>query len=254
MSDFDALVAEGESVPTAGWDFSWFDGRATEERPTWGYSRLLAEHMAGAGAALDVQTGGAEVLSRIPQAPPVLRATESWPPNLEIARRNLAPLGGVVVEAQDEADLPFEDEAFDLVVSRHPTTVLWHEIARVLKPGGVYLSQGIGAGTNRELGEAMMGPLPAPVDQGIGESARAAGFEVVTLEHQSLRAEYHDIGAVVHFLRKVLWTVPGFTAERYRPQLAVLHDRIRSEGPFVSHARRYLVEARKRTPLDHPWT
>lgn len=35
---FDELVAEGESVPVRGWDFSWFEGRATEERPSWGYS------------------------------------------------------------------------------------------------------------------------------------------------------------------------------------------------------------------------
>jgi hypothetical protein len=24
-------VAEGETVPVEGWDFSWFEGRATEE-------------------------------------------------------------------------------------------------------------------------------------------------------------------------------------------------------------------------------
>jgi hypothetical protein len=90
---FEELLAEGDAVPVEGWDFSWFDGRATEERPSWGYSRLLAERMAGAAAALDVQTGGGEVLAQIPHPPPVLAATESWPPNIEIARRNLAPLG-----------------------------------------------------------------------------------------------------------------------------------------------------------------
>ena len=35
---FDELIAEGDAVPLAGWDFSWFDGRATEERPPWGYA------------------------------------------------------------------------------------------------------------------------------------------------------------------------------------------------------------------------
>jgi hypothetical protein len=39
---FEQLLAEGGSVPLEGWDFSWFEGRATEERPRWGYSRLLA--------------------------------------------------------------------------------------------------------------------------------------------------------------------------------------------------------------------
>jgi SAM-dependent methyltransferase len=254
MSTFEDLLAEGASVPTEGWDFSWFRGRATEERPTWGYSALLADRMAVAGAALDLQTGGGEVLAGIPKAPEVLRATESWPPNLEIARRTLRPLGGVVVEAEDTADLPFPDASFDLVTSRHPTTVLWHEIARVLKPGGVYLSQGIGAGTNRELSEALMGPLPPPEDQRHEELAHAAGLDVITHEHQSLRAEYYDVGAIAHFLRKVLWTVPGFTVERYRPQLAELHDRIGSEGPFVSYARRYLLEVRKGGPGEHPCT
>ena len=33
MSRFDDLVAEGAAVPLQGWDFSWFEGRATEERP-----------------------------------------------------------------------------------------------------------------------------------------------------------------------------------------------------------------------------
>jgi len=127
---FEELLAEGEAEPVEGWDFSWFDGRATEERPSWGYSRLLAERMAGATAALDIQTGGGEVLAQIPHPPPTLAATESWPPNIEVARRNLGPLGASVTEVDDLADLPFPAESFDLVVSRHPTDVRWEEIAR----------------------------------------------------------------------------------------------------------------------------
>src|SRR5215467_2746620 len=101
---FEYLLAEGASGPVEGWDFSWFEGRATEERPPWGYSRLLAQRMATATAALDIQTGGAEVVAQIPHPPPRLAATESWPPNVEIARRNLAPLGGTVAAIADDAD------------------------------------------------------------------------------------------------------------------------------------------------------
>ena len=43
---FEELVAEGTAVPVEGWDFSWFDGRATEERPPWAYARLMEERMA----------------------------------------------------------------------------------------------------------------------------------------------------------------------------------------------------------------
>ena len=249
--DFEELVAEGEREPVEGWDFSWFAGRATEERPRWGYARLMGERMASSAAALDVQTGGGEVLAGIPQPPPLLVATESWPPNLALARRRLAPLGARVVGVAAEADLPFAAGTFDLVVSRHPTHTSWPEVARVLRPGGTYLSQQIGTGSNRELSEAMLGPLPAPTTSAATTAtgrATAAGLTVTDLREQSLRVEFFDIGAVVYFLRKVLWTVPGFTADAYRPQLRRLHERIAAEGSFVSHAQRFLIEARKPLP------
>ena len=62
-----------------------------------------------------------------------MAATESWPPNLDRATRLLGPRGVVVVADPDEPPLPFADAAFDLVLSRHPATVWWDEIARVLQ-------------------------------------------------------------------------------------------------------------------------
>jgi hypothetical protein len=121
----DDLVAEGDSVPVEGWDFSWFDGRATEERPPWGYARMMAGRMADVSTALDLQTGGGEVLASVTRPPTLLVATESWPPNVARARRNLAPLGASVVEVSDDDDLPFAASSFDLVVSRHPVRTHW---------------------------------------------------------------------------------------------------------------------------------
>jgi SAM-dependent methyltransferase len=249
---FDELVAEGAAVPVEGWDFSWFDGRATEERPFWGYARLIGERMTQVSSALDIQTGGGEVLAGvlagIPNPPLVLVATESWAPNVEIAKRNLRPFGGAVAVAADDGDLPFPAESFDLVVSRHPTVTVWREIARVLRPGGTYLSQQVGTGTVHELAEAMMGPRPVGDSRSTRRAvavARAVGLDVIDLREQSLRMTFDDIGAVVHFLRKVFWTVPDFTVDRYRPQLATLHERIRTDGPFVAHSTRFLIEARK---------
>jgi SAM-dependent methyltransferase len=249
---FAELVAEGEAVPTEGWDFSWFDGRATEERPRWGYSRLLAERIGRAEALLDVETGGGEVLAGALRAarhrPDTVAATESWPPNIEIARRNLAPYGGVVAEVADDADLPFPPGSFGLVVSRHPVEVLWSEIARVLQPGGMYLSQQVGSGSNRELYDFMMGPQPVDSSrspQTAAAEATAAGLDVVDLQEQALRVEFFDVAAVVHFLRKVLWTVPGFTVAGYSEPLARMHEHIRANGAFVCHSQRVLIEARK---------
>ncbi|MBT2369330.1 hypothetical protein J7E88_29525 [Streptomyces sp. ISL-10] len=106
MRTFEELVEEGKAVPTAGWDFSWLAGRASEQRPSWRYARLLAERMAKASAGLDIQTGGGELLASIPVAPPVLAATESWPPNVAIARHTSATFEATVVQVDDAADLP----------------------------------------------------------------------------------------------------------------------------------------------------
>jgi SAM-dependent methyltransferase len=259
MTRFEDLVAEGAAVPTEGWDFSWFAGRATEQRPSWGYAKLLADRMAKAEAALDIQTGGgevlAEVLASIPIAPPFLAATESWPANLEIARRNLARFNATVVAVDDAADLPLPSEHFDLVVSRHPVAIRWDEIRRVLRPDGTYLSQQVGAGSVRELTDCMIGPQPVHPSRGpmaAVAGAEAAGLEVVDLRQEALRMEFHDIAAVVAFLRKVIWTVPGFTVDAYRDRLAKLHDFIERHGPFVAYAQRLLIEARRKRLQDHP--
>ncbi|WP_129842104.1 class I SAM-dependent methyltransferase [Streptomyces sp. RFCAC02] len=251
MSTFDDLLAEGEAVPTEGWDFSWFEGRATEERPPWGYARLLAGRLAAARAALDVQTGGGEVLAGALAAasavPPVLAATEPWAPNLALARRALAPYGGTVEHVADTAGLPFPGARFDLVVSRHPVVTRWDEVARVLAPGGTYFSQQVGDGTLRELTDALMGPQTvSPVRNPLRAvaEAEAAGLTVVDLRQRMLRIEFYDIAAVVHFLRKVVWTVPGFTVAAYREQLAGLHRFMERHGPFVAHSHRFLIEAR----------
>jgi SAM-dependent methyltransferase len=247
---FDDLVAEAAAAPVEGWDFSWLDGRATEERPPWGYQRMLGERLARVSAALDVQTGGGEVLAGVPVLPPLMVATESWPPNVARATALLHPRGAAVVVDPDEPPLPFGDAGFDLVVSRHPVTVWWAEIARVLRPGGSYLAQQVGPASVFELVEYFLGPQPAEVRNSrhpdhARRDAGAAGLEVVDLRSARLRIEFRDVGAVVWFLRKVIWMVPGFTVERYRDRLRELHDRIEAEGPFVANSTRLLVEARK---------
>ncbi|MEU8262273.1 class I SAM-dependent methyltransferase [Micromonospora sp. NPDC048999] len=244
--DVEELIAEGAGVPVEGWDFSWFAGRATEERPPWGYARLVGARMATVDAALDIDTGGGEVLAEVPAPPPLLVATEAWPPNVAVARRTLRRVGATVVQVAERAPLPFRDATFDLVVSRHPVDTPWDEIARVLRPGGSYLSQQIGPGTVRELSEAILGPLPPPANRHPEQAvaaAEAAGLTVVDLRTATLRTVFHDIAAVVCFLRKVIWTVPGFTVERHHAELRRMHDRIRAEGPFVAHAQRFLIEA-----------
>jgi SAM-dependent methyltransferase len=246
---FDELIAEAEGAPIEGWDFSWLEGRATEERPSWRYSAIVASRLRSASAMLDIECGGGELLSRLPGLPRFMVATEGWPPNVGVADRRLRPLGGHVVAASNEhPTLPFAGETFDLVTSRHPVVTWWPEIARVLRPGGQFLSQQVGPHSVGELTEFMMGPQP-PTSARRPEVARAAaesaGLSVEDLRQERLQTVFYDVGAVVYFLRLVVWIVPGFTVEKYRDRLRAMHEHIQHHGSFVGHATRFLIDARK---------
>lgn len=247
--DFDELVSEAGSAPVDGWDFGWLDGRASEQRPSWGYARLMAGRMAGAAAALDISTGGGEVLAGVPVLPPLTVATESWPPNLRKAAALLGPRGVTVVGTGEDLRLPFRDASFDLVVCRHPVDTDFTEVARVLHPGGTYLAQHVGPDSVWEVTDYFLGGYPRGESGREPELARAeataAGLDVVDLRAESLRMEFFDVGAMIYFLRKVIWIVPGFTVDAYRDRLRELHQRIRARGPFVSWSTRFLIEARK---------
>ncbi|MEU3251926.1 methyltransferase domain-containing protein [Streptomyces sp. NPDC006997] len=255
MASFEELVAEGAAVPTDGWEFSWFEGRASEARPSWRYAESLAGRLARAGAALDVQTGGGEVLDfalgrAAPAAPDRVVATEGWPPNLAKATALLAARGVTVVGAGEDDPLPFPDASFDLVSSRHPVRPRWAEVVRVLRPGGTYFAQHVGPASVFELTEFFLGAQPEEArrvrdPEGERAAAEAAGLEVLELRAERLRMEFHDVAAVVHFLRKVVWIVPGFTVERYAARLRELDERIRAEGPFVAYSTRHLFDARR---------
>ena len=147
-----------------------------------GVQSLLRPRLAAAASTLDIQTGGGEVLAGVggENFPPTLVATEGWPPNVARATALLQPLGALVVADPDEPPLPFADAAFDLVSSRHPATVLWSEIARVLKPGGTYVAQHVGDRANVEITEYFLGPFE-PSDRRHhdveAEQASAAGWK-----------------------------------------------------------------------------
>jgi SAM-dependent methyltransferase len=253
---FEELVAEADAAPIEGWDFSWLDGRATEDRPSWGYAGMVAEWARRARRMLDLQSGGGELLAGLSRFPPLLVAAEGYPPNVPVADRRLRPRGARVVAAHDDRpSLPFAADSFDLVTSRHPVTAWWEEIARVLQPGGTYLSQQVGPHSVGELSTFLLDP-PEPGskrDPALARAgAEAAGLTVSDLRTERLRTVFFDIGAVVYFLRLVVWIVPGFSAGTFEPGLRALHQEIEDHGPFVAHATRFLILASKPGASHHP--
>jgi hypothetical protein len=249
MRSFDELVAEAEQADVTGWDFGWLNGRATEERPSWRYACLLADRLSTVAYALDIDTGGGEVVAEAQHLPATMVVTEGWPPNADRARLLLGPRGARVVETVDGAPLPFPDKSFELVTARHPVSPDWPEIHRVLDDGGHYFAQHVGPASAFELIEHFLGPLPEHREgRDPGREVAAAedpGLVLEDLRTARCRMEFYDIGAIVWILRKCVWWVPDFSVQKYRKELLELDDQIRVGEPFVAYSTRHLIDARR---------
>lgn len=248
-SDFDQLIQEASDAPADTWDFGWLEGRATEERPSWRYFDRVVERLEHAQRLLDIDAGTGNVLADLPRLPPLAVGTDAYEPSIKAAARRLRSRGALLVQTQhDRRALPFADATFDLIISRHPVETWWTEIARVLEPGGHYFSQQVGPHSVRELSEFLMGPLPSGsrrVPELARQGAEAAGLVVEDLQAERTGVVFYDVGAVVYFLRVVVWAVPDFSVARYRPQLLQLHNHIQANGAFETTSSRFLVDARR---------
>lgn len=245
---FDQLIQEALDGSFEGWDFGWMRGRWHEEGPPWDYREIVQSYLPDATALLDMGTGGGEFLSSLKPLPDVVAATEGWQPNVPVATKRLVPLGVTVKHYEDDHNLPFADETFDLVINRHESFAA-AEIHRIMQDGGIFITQQVGDGDNAELNIALESP-PDNAENALLAAEREfakAGFVILRAEEATLLTEFYDIGAVVYYLKIITWQIPDFDVESYRDRLLKLHQQIERDGKFVSQNRRFLLVARKET-------
>jgi SAM-dependent methyltransferase len=214
---------------------------------------------------LDIDTGGGEFLAGLSPLPASVVATEGYTPNVEVARERLAPLGIRVVGAASAPDnveqvgtspatarsvLPFASGVFDVVTDRHSS--YWpSEIHRVLRRGGRFVTQQRSeAGISGTAWEELFARPPHPhrrYDRAFAtRQLFDAGFDITHAEEADTPTSFHDLGAVVYYLRIVPWAVEGFDPVGDRRVLEHLHDRITDEGPLRIRGSHMLLDARTR--------
>ena len=110
---------------------------------------------------LDIDTGGGEFLLSLGHPFEDTAAMENYPPNVALCRQKLPPLGIDFRPGNGNGPYPFEDGSFDMVIDRHGDFCA-SEIFRILKPGGLFITQQVGAENDRELVALLCGPTPLP--------------------------------------------------------------------------------------------
>ncbi|RZU50122.1 hypothetical protein EV385_1887 [Krasilnikovia cinnamomea] len=239
---FEDLAGAAAGVPLTGWEFAWLDGRAIGAEPSWSFPDLARPLVRRARSLLDLDTGGGELLADLAPLPAHTVAVEGWPPNVPVARDRLTPFGVSVV-----TELPGGEEEFDVALSRHGRLPA-ADLARLLLPGGILLSQQVGSDDLAEL-NAELGAPPPHAQRWAADDAvaalTAAGLEITDVREERPTLTFRDIGAVVYQLRSVPWQVHDFTPQRYDRQLRRLDALIRTYGGLTVTAHRFLVRAER---------
>jgi SAM-dependent methyltransferase len=204
-----------------GWDFSRVRDRRGQM--PWDYGDI-ARDLARNRTMLDLGTGGAEVLRPIAAQAESVVAVDVSISMLLAAQRNLSEMhqGKISLLCGDSMALSFIDSSFDLVCNRHAPYSI-SEIARVLRPGGIFITQQVGNRNTENLlrcfgwnassyGPNYWGPT-------LTEAAKAAakeGLKVTRQEECDVEYWFLDIESLLIWLHAVPLPEP-FDIERHWP-------------------------------------
>ena len=231
-----------------GWDFSHIDGRCVEQPLPWDYRQVVKGYLKPEMKLLDIDTGGGEILLSLNHPYENTAATENYPPNVQLCKETLLPLGIDFRQADGKGELPFQDNSFDIVIDRHgdynPT-----QIYRVLKPGGIFVSQQVGAENDRELVELLCGnaalPFPEQYPDKVEVLFRNAGFSILRLEECFCPMRFYDVGALVWFARIIPWEFPNFSVDTHLEKLLHAQQVLEETGCITGNVHRILLIAQK---------
>ena len=209
VSPDDLRRAAQRAGSLTGWDFSSIrDWRATTP---WDYERVVAEYTKTWMRALDVGTGGGEVITRLSNVLGQVVAVDHKVSMAIAAQARLSPSADVVVA--DGRALPFADATFNLVLDRH-APVFIREFARVLRPGGLFITQQVGGRNMQSIFDAFGWGSnakqwgQAQTFDAIKSAAPAVGLEMLRAEEYEVEYSLADIESLVFILKYVPFPEP----------------------------------------------
>jgi SAM-dependent methyltransferase len=241
------LLAEATAIAArvSGWDLSAINQRLLDPGPAWDYETEARALVAAAETVLDCGTGGGEVYERIIKGLKVrCFATEEWPPNARIAKARLTAYGAPVVQA-DSLRLPFRSRSFDVVLSRHEA-IDPAGVDRVLRPGGVFLTQQVSSDHWPELRPFFPNKAVFPNhDVDYRQAFEAMGY-TVEFHAVRFRSSFASIADLAAMLLVAPWEVPGFDLARDKGALLAVQRELETKDGIVVSEERYLLQAVKR--------
>lgn len=232
-----------------GWDFSHIEGKYDEGRDIpWDYKQIIQKYLKDDMRILDYDTGGGEFLLSLNHPYHNTAATEGYPPNVKLCEEVLLPKGIDFKACDDAKKIPYEDESFDMIINRHGDFEP-KELFRLLKKGGLFITQQVGEDNDRELVEMVLPNTQKPFSnlnlKFQKQAFQEIGFEILEEGEAFLPIKFYDVGAFVWFARIIQWEFPDFSVDKCFEHLLRMQKTIETQGCVEGTTHRYMIVARK---------
>lgn len=233
-----------EQIEFKGWDFSYMENRWRQEKLPWSYSMLVHNYLSKEMELLDMGTGGGELLLTFEHLYPKTSVTEGWEPNYLLLKERLQPLGVTITFVDESDQLAFQNDSFDMVLNSHESYDP-SEVSRVLKPGGIFITQQVGDQNGRLLSERLlMTSLPKKAEWSLQAARKALleeKFQILFAEEYFPYQDFYDMEGLIYYMRRIPWEYPNFCVETYFEQLLMLQDELLDIGFIHNQQHRFIL-------------
>lgn len=243
-------LAEEKIAQMKGWEFSHIAGKfqSEEDNMPWDYASVIKKYLKPTDRILDMDTGGGEFLLSLGHPYALTSATEGYAPNVTLCQETLTPLSIDFREMQDETNMPFEDATFDIVLNRHGSYDP-KEIYRVLKPGGLFITQQVGEENDFDLVRLVL-PDYEKAFPGHNLNVQAnlftcAGFTSLEQDETFKPIRFFDTAALVWFAKVIPWEFIDFSVGKCFENLLEVEKQIREQGFVEGKVHRFYFVMQK---------
>ena len=242
-------LEEEKNTHIQGWDFSHINKRYEEENDLpWNYKNIIKQYLKAEYKLLDIDTGGGEFLLTLEHPFKNTSVTEAYPPNIEFCKKNLVPLGINLYETDGASLLPFKDNEFDIVINKHGSFNI-SELFHILKTGGIFITQQVGAENDKELIKLLLPQtelsFPDSYLKNISKKFKETGFKILQEQEAFRPIKFYDIGALVWYAHIIEWEFPNFSVNNCLENLFKVQGILEKQGVVEGKIHRFLIVAQK---------